>query len=128
MLPRILADLVLILHMLFILFAIFGGLLILWRKWMIYFHIPAAIWAVLVELMHWTCPLTSTENYLRSIAGDSGYSGGFVEHYLLPVIYPHDLTPQIQLILGALVLLANIVIYVLVVKKLKSESSLQGPA
>ncbi len=123
MLTRILADLVLIFHMLFILFVIFGGLLILVQKWVVYYHIPAALWGVFVELMHWTCPLTSTENYLRNMAGGSGYSGGFVEHYLLPVIYPHELTPQIQMLLGALVLLSNIVIYIWVLKKLRSKKS-----
>ncbi len=120
MLYRILADIVLIFHMIFILFAILGGLLVLWRKWILYIHIPAAMWGVLVELMHWVCPLTSSENYLRKMAGDSGYTGGFIEHYLLPIIYPQALTPQIQLILGLLVLTANVVIYSLVISQCRT--------
>ncbi|VAW73457.1 putative membrane protein [hydrothermal vent metagenome] len=119
MLYRILADIVLIFHMIFILFAVFGGLLILCRKWVLYIHIPAAVWGILVELMHWTCPLTSSENYLRKMAGDSGYSGDFIEHYLLAIIYPQGLTPQIQLVLGLLVLTANFIIYSLVISKFR---------
>jgi len=128
MLYRILADTVLILHVLFILFAFFGGLLILWRKWVLYIHLPAATWGVLVEVMHWICPLTSTENYLRHMAGDAGYSGGFIEHYLLAIIYPQGLTPQIQLVLGVMVLLSNVLIYVFVIRKLRREKSKLGTA
>jgi len=105
------ADGVVVVHLLFILFAVLGGLLV-WR-WpgLAWLHVPAAIWGVLVELMRWPCPLTPLEHSLRLAAGQAGYSGGFVEHYLLPIIYPAGLTPQMQIGLGLFVLLLNGLIY-----------------
>lgn len=105
------ADAVVVVHLLFILFAVLGGLLV-WR-WhrLVWLHVPAALWGVLVELMRWPCPLTPLEHSLRLTAGQAGYSGGFVEHYLLPIIYPAELTPQIQIGLGLFVLLLNGLIY-----------------
>ena len=105
------ADAVVVFHLLFILFALLGGLLV-WRwRSLVWLHVPAAMWGVLVELMHWPCPLTPLEQSLRQAAGQAGYSGGFVEHYLLPIIYPNGLTPQIQIGLGVFVLLLNVLIY-----------------
>lgn len=105
------ADAVVVFHLLFIIFAVLGGLLV-WR-WhgLVWLHVPAALWGVLVELMHWPCQLTPLEHSLRLAAGQAGYSGGFVEHYLLPIIYPAGLTPQIQIGLGVFVLLLNALIY-----------------
>ena len=105
------ADAVVVFHLLFILFAVLGGLLV-WR-WhgLVWLHVPAAVWGVLVELMHLPCPLTPLEHSLRIAAGQAGYRGGFVEHYLLPIIYPNGLTPQIQIGLGVFVLLLNVLIY-----------------
>ena len=105
------ADAVLLAHLLFIVFVLFGGLLV-WRWYrLIWLHVPAALWGLTVEVLHLQCPLTSLENSLRQAAGQAGYAGGFVEHYLVPVIYPAGLTPQVQLWLGALVLLLNALIY-----------------
>ncbi|MCZ4323467.1 DUF2784 domain-containing protein [Pseudomonas anguilliseptica] len=105
------ADAVVVVHLLFILFVVLGGLLVWrWRE-VVWLHVPAALWGVLVELMRWPCPLTPLEHSLRAAAGQAGYSGGFVEHYLLPVIYPAGLTPQIQIGLGLFVLLLNGLIY-----------------
>jgi hypothetical protein len=105
------ADAVVVVHLLFILFAVLGGLLV-WRwRGLVWLHVPAALWGVLVELMNWPCPLTPLEYGLRVAAGQAGYSGGFVEHYLLPIIYPAGLTPQIQIGLGVFVLLLNMLIY-----------------
>lgn len=88
-----------------------GGLLV-WRwRGLVWLHVPAALWGVLVELMHWPCLLTPLEYSLRVAAWQAGYSGGFVEHYLLPIIYSAGLTPQIQIGLGVFVLLLNILIY-----------------
>ena len=110
-----------VIHLLFILFAIFGGLLVLRFRWMLYIHLPAAAWGVLVELMHWICPLTRIENYLRNLAGGSGYSESFVEQYLIPVIYPQSLTLDMQLILGGMVLAVNLIIYTVVIVKLRNK-------
>lgn len=111
------ADAVVVFHLLFILFALLGGLLV-WRwRCLVWLHVPAAMWGVLVELMHWPCPLTPLEQSLRQVAGQAGYRGGFVEHYLLPIIYPAGLTPQIQVVLGLIVLLLNGLIYAAILKQ-----------
>jgi hypothetical protein len=115
---RIAADAVLLLHLAFILFVVLGGLLVL--KWprLALLHVPAVAWGATVELLHLICPLTPLENRLRRAAGEEGYSGGFIEHYLVPLIYPAGLTPGIQLWLGAFVLLLNLVPYGLLAKRL----------
>lgn len=112
MIARLAADAVVLVHLAFILFVLFGGLLVLRWRWLAFLHVPAAAWGVAVELLHLYCPLTPLENRLRRAAGESGYSGGFVEHYLIPLIYPAGLTPQIQLGLGTLVLAVNLAVYV----------------
>ena len=116
----LLADLVLILHATFIVFAVFGGLLVLWRRHFIWFHVPAAGWGVLIELQGWVCPLTYLENDLRVAAGGRGYAGGFVDHYLVPLVYPPALTQETQIILGLALLLVNVVIYTLVWRKFRT--------
>jgi len=113
----ILTDLVIIIHALFILFAVLGGLSLIARRYLIVVHLPAAIWASLMGFMGWTCPLTPLENYLRNAAGTEGYTGGFVEHYLMPVIYPIGITVNIQIILGICVVVLNICIYIFVYHK-----------
>jgi len=110
----LLADLVLVLHATFIVFVVLGGLLVLWRKFFIWLHIPAAAWGILIEFQGWICPLTFLENDLRQAAGGSGYEGGFVDHYLAPLVYPEALTPEIQGILGLAALLVNVMIYALI--------------
>lgn len=114
MIYRVLADLVLGLHLLFIVFAVAGGFLLLRWRWTPAVHLPAAGWAVLVELLGLPCPLTPLENALRRAAGASGYSGGFVDHYLAPLIYPAGLSPRVQLTLAGLVVLANLLVYTIV--------------
>lgn len=111
MLWRLAADALVLVHLAFILFVMLGGLLV-WR-WprLCWLHVPAVAWGIMVEALHLTCPLTPWENQLRRAAGDAGYTGSFVEHYLLPVIYPAGLTPQIQLVLAALVVLFNASVY-----------------
>lgn len=105
------ADLVLVVHGLFILFVV-GGASLVYRWWFLaWIHLPAAIWGAYVELSGSICPLTPLENYLRRLAGQGGYSGGFVEHYLWPLIYPAGLTRAWQLGLGAGVLLLNVGLY-----------------
>lgn len=116
-----LADLVLVIHALFILFVLFGGLLALrWLK-IAWLHLPTVAWAVLLEVFGWLCPLTPLEQSLRQAAGGTTYSGGFIEHYLLPLIYPAGLTREIQLYLAATVIIVNILVYVLVFRRRYSQ-------
>ena len=108
---RLAADTLVLLHLAFILLVLFGGLLVLrWRP-ALFIHLPALAWGLGVEGLHLECPLTGWENRMRFAAGGAGYHGGFVEHYIWPLIYPAGLTPQIQWLLGGVVLLVNLVIY-----------------
>ena len=108
---RLAADLVVGAHFAFILFVVVGGFLT-WR-WprLAWVHVPVAAWGALVEFAGWICPLTPLENALRRAAGEAGYAGGFIEHYLIPVIYPPGLTRGSQVALGAVVLLLNAAAY-----------------
>lgn len=105
------ADAVTILHLLFVLFVAVGGLLVVWRPTLARLHLPAVAWGVWVEVAGWICPLTYVENWLRHAAGERGYSGGFVETYLLSVLYPEGLTRNIQFALAGLVLVTNLAVY-----------------
>jgi hypothetical protein len=89
---RVLADLVVLMHLAFILFVVLGALLALRWRWIPWVQVPAALWGAVIEVGGWVCPLTPLENGLRERAGDAGYTGGFVEHYVLPVVYPGSLT------------------------------------
>ncbi|MEM1205683.1 MAG: DUF2784 domain-containing protein [Acidobacteriota bacterium] len=111
MIYRLLADATVWIHVGFVAFVVLGGLTVLWRRSMVWLHLPAAIWGFLVAAMGWYCPLTDLENLLRRRAGQAGYPGGFVEHYLLPILYPAGLTREIQGVLAALVLGINGGIY-----------------
>lgn len=116
MLYRIAADGLVLFHLLFILFVLFGGLLVLKWRHLIWWHLPAATWGVMVEVFHLTCPLTYWENLARDAAGQTVYAGGFIEHYVWPVIYPAGLTPTIQLGLGSVVLVINLWVYVRLIR------------
>ena len=107
----ILADIVVLIHLVFVLFAVLGAVLIIWRRWFVWLHLPAVFWAIWIELTGGICPLTPLENWLRSRAGQGGYRGDFVEHYLLPVLYPVGLTPNIQILLGLEVISINAALY-----------------
>ena len=107
MIHRLAADAVLLLHLGFILFVLLGGLLAVRWRWAPWLHLPAAAWGVYVELSGGLCPLTPLENRLRSAAGEAGYTGGFIEHYLLALIYPAGLTHEIQYVLAAIVVGVN---------------------
>jgi len=108
---RLLADLTVALHFIFMLFVAFGALFVFWRKWALWLHLPTAFWGVFIEISGRVCPLTPLENRLRESAGLQGYRGGFIEHYLLPIVYPAGLTRNIQFLLAAGVLLLNLLIY-----------------
>ncbi|RLC02300.1 MAG: DUF2784 domain-containing protein [Deltaproteobacteria bacterium] len=117
MIHLIFANSILMVHFAFILFVVFGGLLVFYKKWMPWLHIPAIFWAVLIEFFGWICPLTPMENHFRVLAGQSGYNQGFIQHYLLTVIYPDGLTRQVQILLGLGVLILNLLVYAVFLKK-----------
>jgi nitrate reductase gamma subunit len=120
---RTLADLVVGAHALFVVFVVAGGLLALRWPWVAAVHLPAAVWGALIEFQGWICPLTPLENSLRASAGQAGYQGGFIEHYLLPVLYPAGLTQGVQVVLGSLVIAVNLVVYGLLLRRRAARSS-----
>lgn len=107
----ILADAVVLVHVAFVLFVVFGGFLVLRFKRLAWLHIPAVAWAVIVETAGWICPLTPLENLLRLRAGRESYPSDFIDHYIMPVLYPTFLTRETQIALGLSALLINIAIY-----------------
>ena len=111
MLYRVLTDLVVVAHFAFVIFAVAGAFLVLRWRWVAWVHLPVVGWAALIEFAGWVCPLTPLENWLRMRGGAMGYHGGFVEHYIIPILYPGQLTRSVQIALGALVLLINAGIY-----------------
>jgi hypothetical protein len=111
MLYRVLADAVVLFHLLFVAFAVAGGLLAFRWRWIPLLHLPALAWAAFVEFTGRICPLTPLENQLRAASGAAGYTGGFVEHYLLPVLYPAGLTRELQWTLGSGLVAFNLVVY-----------------
>lgn len=115
MLFRFLADATVVFHLLFVAFVICGGVLVMRWPRVAWVHLPAAAWGAWVELAGWICPLTPLENWLRMQGGSDTYSSGFVERYLLPVLYPESLSRDVQWTLGLLVILLNGIIYAVVV-------------
>ena len=114
--PRMAAQLaataIALVHLAFILFVIFGGFAVLKYPKLLWVHIPAAVWGVLIELFGWWCPLTKWENHFLQQAGRAGYDGGFVSHYIMPLIYPAGLTRGLEIAIGVFVLVLNLGIYV----------------
>ena len=111
MLYQVLADVVVLIHFAFILFVLLGGLLALRWHWMPWIHLPAVAWGAAVEKFGWLCPLTPIENLLRRTSGSSGYSDGFIEHYLIPIIYPAEITQEFQLFLAFALIALNLAVY-----------------
>jgi uncharacterized protein YjeT (DUF2065 family) len=107
----VLADGVVLLHLAFVLFVVFGGLLVFRYPRLAFAHVPAFAWGAYIEISGSLCPLTGVENRLRHMAGEGGYDAGFIEHYIYPVLYPPGLTRSTQLWLAAFVLVLNGVIY-----------------
>jgi hypothetical protein len=108
---RVLADLVVLVHVGFVLFAVLGGLVVLWWRRVAWVHLPAALWAALIEFAGWVCPLTPLETWLRGKGGGTGYRGSFIEHHVLPIVYPDSLTRPSQVALGLFVLVVNLAVY-----------------
>jgi len=117
------ADAVFAVHLAFIAFAVAGGFCVLRRPRLAWLHVPAAAWAVWIELSGGICPLTPLENALLARAGEAGYSGGFVAHYLVPLIYPAGLTPAIQIAIGAGVFVTNAALYVWLIRRARVRGS-----
>lgn len=108
-----LADALVVAHLLFIAFVLAGGFLLLRWPHLAWLHLPAAVWGVAVEMLGGVCPLTPLENHFRRLGGGSGYSGGFVERYIVPLIYPEQLSRSDQIVLGTAVLAVNLLAYAL---------------
>ena len=118
---RLLADTVVVVHLGFVLFAVFGALLAFrWPK-IIWLHLPALVWAAYIEFSGRICPLTPLENWLRRQGGDTGYTSSFIEQYLLPILYPANLTANTQIILGSLLVLLNVALYGLLLRRLRGR-------
>ncbi len=111
MLYGVSADAVLVFHFLFILFAVFGGFLVLYKKMVVWVHLPVVLWSSIVNLAGLTCPLTPIENFFRSAAGQLGYQGGFVEHYIAPIVYPAGMPRELELVAGVSIIAWNVAVY-----------------
>ena len=111
MLYKLAADAVVLIHLGFVLFVVAGGLLVFRWRWIALLHLPAVVWAILLEFRGWLCPLTPLELSLRAAGGQAGYSGGFVAHYILPVLYPAELDRILQMALGSFVIAVNVAVY-----------------
>jgi len=111
MVNRLLADGIGVLHFLFIVFVVVGGVLALRWPRLAWLHLPAAYWGAAIELSGWICPLTPLGNRFRQAAGGAGYPGSFIDHYLLPILYPVGLTREIQYGLAAMVIVVNWAVY-----------------
>ena len=121
MLDRLAADTVVALHLAFVVFAALGGMLAWRRLAYAWVHLPALAWAGFVEFSGTICPLTPLENLLRVRAGEAGYAGSFVEHYLMPVLYPAGLTPDAQKWIGAALVALNVAIYAVALARARSR-------
>ena len=117
MIFRFLADATVVLHLGFVLFVVLGGLIVARWRHVAWLHLPAAGWGAWIEFAGWVCPLTPIENWLREQGGGTAYSSSFIEHYLLPVLYPESLFRELQWVLGGAVLLINAVVYILVFRR-----------
>ncbi len=117
----LLADLLVVLHLAFVLFVAFGGLIVLRRPAVAWAHVPAAAWGAGIELTGGICPLTPLENTLRAGSGGRAYEGDFVAEYLLPILYPEGLTREAQLLLGLAVILGNVILYAIAIRRTRSR-------
>ena len=117
MLYHVLANAVLLAHALFVAFVVLGGLMVLRKPRLAWLHLPALAWGAAVIAMGWICPLTPLENTLRRMAGQQGYSGGFIEHYLLSAVYPDGLTREAQILLAALLIIGNVTVYAVLYRR-----------
>jgi Protein of Unknown function (DUF2784) len=108
---RLAANLVLLVHLAFVLIAVFGAFGVLINPYWAWVHVPIVVWSSVVNLADWTCPLTPLENRLRAAASEVGYEGGFVQHYIGPVVYPGGMPRRLELVAGIVIVLWNVVLY-----------------
>lgn len=120
---RLAADAVVLLHFAFLLFVVAGGFLVMRWPRVAWVHLPCAVWGIGIEFTGWICPLTPLENYLRRLAGQEGYAGGFIERYITAVMYPEGLTRDIQAALGAAALLINVLAYAYILRRRTRRSA-----
>ena len=118
---RAMADFVVLTHLAFIAFALLGGLLALRWRWMPWVHLPAVFWGAAVAAFGWFCPLTPLENALRRASGSAEYSGSFIEFYIVPILYPTELTRELQVFLGFVMLGVNLGIYLWVWRRFRAD-------
>lgn len=114
---RLLADVTVVAHLVFVVFVLFGGLLVVRWPRVAWLHVPAVAWGAWIEFAGWLCPLTPFENWLRTQSGGAAYDSSFVEHYLLPLLYPTSLSRERQWVLGSIVLVVNAVLYLVVLRR-----------
>jgi len=122
------ADLLVVIHALFVVFVVLGGLFVLRWPRLAWAHLPAAAWGALIEFTGCICPLTPLENSLRRAAGQAGYSGGFINHYLVPLLYPEGLSRGTGVVLGICLLLGNVAIYGFVGLRARRGAAATGPS
>ena len=115
------ADLTLIVHFAFIIFVVFGALLFFVSTKIIYVHVPALIWGIYIELTHSVCPLTYLENWFLQKANLTTYSEGFIQNYLVPIVYPKNLTDNLQIYFAIVLIVANMIMYGLIISKSKKK-------
>lgn len=116
---RILANFILGFHFGFVLFSVLGGFLVLWKRWIAWLHIPSVLWSSFVNLFSHVCPLTPLENRFRQLAGQAGYEGEFIQHYVAPLVYPGGMPRRMELIASYSVLLGNALVYAIVAALLR---------
>jgi len=117
MLFQLAADFIIILHFTFIVFVLVGGILVLKWRWLIWLHLPAVIWGVLISFMGWICPLTPLENMLRQAGGGKVYLTGFIEQYIVPLIYPSGFNHEMFFAIGLFVVVVNVIVYAFIFNK-----------
>ena len=110
MIYRILAEITLVLHFCFVLFVVFGGLLVLRQRWIAWLHLPAVFWGIIIEFFWWACPLTTVENSFRELGGEAGYTEGFLDYYISAVLYT-PLSANVRIWLGILLIAFNLLVY-----------------
>jgi len=118
---RIPANLVLGFHFAFVVFSVLGGFLVLWNRWIAWLHVPAVLWSSFVNLFSHVCPLTPMENTFRRLAGQAGYEGGFIQHYITPLVYPSGMSRRMELVAGYSVLIWNAFVYAFVVLRRRGD-------
>ncbi len=121
MIYRLFADLLVLIHLGFVLFVVLGGLLVLRWPRLLWLHLPAAAWGAWIEVAGWICPLTPLENALRHRAGEAGYGGGFIVHYLLGLLYPEGLTREDQFVLSGIVVAVNLIAYAILLRRRRAR-------